>query len=98
MKYPEKLSNDLKYLAEVYQWTPDDKVEVRAAFTDCEEMVKYFMTLAAAHRAGYKQGAANGHIRLKDWCKEKGLDNPYSLSFDPTKLDLMASQERRLLS
>lgn len=97
MKYPERLSTDLKYLSEFYKWNDEDKKEVRAAFTNCEPMVKYFITLAAAHRAGYTQCAANGHVRLREWCLQKGLEDPYNEHFNPRELDLMASQERQLL-
>jgi hypothetical protein len=87
LKYPETLSDDLKYLAAFYQWNAEDKKEVRAAFTDCEPMVRYFTILAAAHRAGYVQGAANGFVRLKDWCLSQGLPDPYGTEFDPAALD-----------
>jgi hypothetical protein len=97
LKYPERLSSDLKYLADYYEWNDDDKKEIRAAFTDSPEMVRYFICLAAAHRAGYKQGAFNGHVRLSEWCKEKGLGDPYGEYFDPKEFDLMAAQENKLL-
>jgi hypothetical protein len=96
LKYPERLSADLKYLAEFYKWTDEDKKEIRAAFTGCEEMVRYFINLAAAHRAGYEQGAENGHQRLKEWCLSKGLDDPYSPAFDVRELDLMAAHNKIL--
>lgn len=97
MKYPARLSDDLKYLSEFYKWTDEDKKEVRAAFTNCEPMVKYFIALAAAHRAGYVQCAGNGHIRLREWCIEKGIEDPYSEHFDPRELDLMAAQNKQML-
>lgn len=97
MKYPERLSSDLKYLSEFYQWNDDDKKEVRSAFTNCPEMVRYFIALAAAHRAGYTQGAANGHQRLKDWCLEKCLNDPYSPEFNVKELDYMAAQDKQML-
>lgn len=97
MKYPARLSDDLKYLSAYYKWTDDDKKEVRKAFTNCPEMVRYFITLAAAHRAGYVQYAGNGHQRLKDWCIERGLDDPYLPCFNVQELDYMAVQEKQML-
>jgi hypothetical protein len=94
LKYPATLSDDLKQLAAYYQWNDEDKKEVRAAFTDCEPMVRYFTVLAAAHRAGYKQDAGNGFVRLRDWCRARGLDDPYGDDFDPAALDALAVQER----
>lgn len=94
MQYPTTLSDDLKYLAAYYQWTPEDKKEVRAAFTDCEPMVKYFTVLAAAHRAGYAQDAGNGFVRLREWCLEQGLDDPYGSSFDAAALDAIQTNKR----
>lgn len=89
MKYPKTFSDDLKYLAAFYEWNDEDKKEIRAAFTDCEEMVRYFTILASAHRAGYKQGAGNGFQRLKDWCLQNGLPDPYWAGFDVSDLDKM---------
>ena len=97
MQYPARLSDDLKYLSAYYKWTDEDKKEVRIAFTGSPEMVRYFITLASAHRAGYIQGAANGHQRLKDWCIERGLDDPYLPCFDVKELDFMAVQDRQML-
>lgn len=98
MKYPARLSDDLKYLSQYYGWNEEDKKEVRAAFTGSPEMVRYFITLAAAHRAGYEQGAANGHQRLKAWCIEKGLSDPYLPCFDVKELDYMAMQNKCALA
>lgn len=98
MNYPVHFSRDMKQLAAFYEWNEDDKLEIRASFKNSPEMVHYFTVLAAAHRAGYKQGASNGHVRLKEWCKSKGLDDPYCLGFDANELDLMALHEKQLLS
>lgn len=87
MKYPVTFSEDLKYLAAYYEWTAEDKAEVRLAFTDSPELVRYFTILAAAHRAGYSQGAGNGFQRLKEWCLERGLPDPYGPEFDVAALD-----------
>lgn len=89
MKYPVTFSEDMKYLANYYGWNDEDKKEVRAAFTDCEPMVRYFTVLAAAHRAGYSQHAGNSFQRLQAWCLEKGLPDPFGPEFDVAALDAM---------
>ena len=91
MNYPTTFSKDMQELAKFYGWNDDDKKEVRAAFTDCEPMVRYFTILAAAHRAGYEQHAGNGFIRLQNWCAENGLEDPFSVEFDPAALDAIAN-------
>ncbi|MCI1005223.1 hypothetical protein [Herbaspirillum sp. C7C8] len=95
MLYPASLSADLQYLAKRYEWNAEDKAEVRAAFTDCPEMVHFFTVLAAAHRAGYEQCAANGFIRLQAWCLEQRLGDPFASGFDLNTLDAMAVEPRR---
>ncbi len=87
MRYPATFSDDLKYLAEFYQWDQSDKAEIRTAFTDCEPMVRFLTLLAAAHRKGYKQHAGNGFQRLEMWCLEKGIENPFGPEFDVKALD-----------
>lgn len=94
MKYPITFSDDMKYLANYYQWNAEDKAEVRKAFTDCEPMVRYFTILAAAHRAGYVQHAGNGFQRLQAWCLEKGLNDPFGPEFDVSALDALQVEER----
>lgn len=94
MLYPASLSADLQYLAARYQWTAEDKAEVRAAFTDSPEMVHFFTVLAAAHRAGYEQCAANGFVRLQLWCLENGIGDPFGPAFNLTALDSMVIKSR----
>lgn len=96
MDYPATLSGDLKFLAGYYQWSAEDKVEIRAAFTGSPEMVRFFTVLAAAHRAGYTQCAGNGFIRLNDWCQANGLDDPYDPCFDLQALDALAVLSRKV--
>lgn len=91
MKYPANFAQDMRELSAFYGWNEDDKKEVRAAFTDCEPMVRYFTVLAAAHRAGYKQHAGNGFQRLQAWCAEKGLPDPFGPEFDVAALDAIAT-------
>lgn len=94
MRVSQSFVDDLKYLAAYYQWSAEDKEEVRAAIADCEPMVRYFTILAAAHRAGYSQDAGNGFVRLKDWCLAQGLDDPYGEHFDPAALDAIQVEQR----
>ena len=90
-KYPKRLSDDLKFLSQFYGWNDDDKIEIRAAFNGSPEMVNFFIVLAAAHRAGYKQWAGNGFQRLEHWCLDHGLESPFALGgFDLIELDRMA--------
>lgn len=96
MRYPASLSEDLKYLATRYQWSAEDKVEVRAAFTDSPEMVRFFTVLAAAHRAGYEQCAANGFVRLQSWCLENRVGDPFGPGFDLTALDSLVVTPRKV--
>jgi hypothetical protein len=98
MQYPARLSDDLKYLSKFYNWNDEDKKEVRASFERCLPMCNYYIALAAAHRAGYEQLVSNGHIRLDQWCKEKGLPSPYNEHFNPKELDAMALHNKALLS
>ena len=95
MLYPASLSADLQYLAKLYEWNAEDKAEVRTAFTDCPEMVNFFTVLAAAHRAGYEQCAANGYIRLQTWCMQQDLGDPFAPGFDLAALDAMAAEPKR---
>ena len=94
MLYPTSLSADLRYLAARYQWTTEDKAEVRVAFTDSPEMVHFFAVLAAAHRAGYEQCAANGFVRLQTWCLSKGIGDPFGAAFDLAALDALVIKLR----
>lgn len=94
MKYPITFSEDMKYLAGYYQWSAEDKTDVRKAFTNCEPMVRYFTILAAAHRSGYSQHAGNGFQRLQSWCLERGLPDPFGPEFDVAALDSLQVEER----
>jgi len=96
MKYPITFSDDMKQLAKFYEWTPSDKLEIRTAFTDCEPMVSYFTVLAAAHRAGYKQHAGNGFVRLQAWCIDVGVGDPFGPEFNVAVLDALIVEPRRI--
>ena len=77
MKVTRAFMADFNYLADRYGWTADDIEEVKAATrADPERMQHYWSTLAAAHRAGYEQTAANHYIRLSAWCAANGLPDP----------------------
>ena len=90
MEITASFIEDLKYLAKYYEWNAADKAEIKASFKDSPPMVRYFTILAAAHRAGYSQGASNGYVRLKDWCLSNGLDDPFGEHFDVASLDQLA--------
>lgn len=94
MRVSQSFVEDLKYLANYYQWNEQDKKEVKAAIKGSEPMVRYFTILAAAHRAGYSQDAGNGFVRLKDWCIARGLGDPYLSDFDPAALDAIQVEQR----
>ena len=85
------------FLANYYKWDKSDIDEIKTVVRSDKTFKKYLESLANAHKNGYQQTKENGHVRLKDWCIEKGLDDPYRASFDPHDLDLMAAQEHKLL-
>jgi hypothetical protein len=89
LKYPANFSQDLKELSVFYGWNDGDKKDVKKSFEGSEEMVKFFTTLAAAHRAGYTQHAGNGFIRLQLWCIGHGVGDPFGNSFDLAALDAL---------
>ena len=69
MKVSRQFLQDFAYLANWYGWTAADIDDVKEATRlDPEGMREYWTTLAAAHRAGYKQTRENGYIRLHTWC------------------------------
>ena len=93
MKYPARLSEDLKYLAAWYEWTSEEKTEIRAMFNGCEVTVNFLMALAAAHRAGYNDPAGNSFMTLDRWCAAHALPSPFDKSFtrhDLEEIDAMA--------
>ena len=86
MLYPARFVEDLKYLAQWYQWTKEDKEEIKKMFTGSQETVNFLMGLAAAHRAGYNEPAGNSFMTLERWCIEKEVPSPFKNNF--TKFDL----------
>jgi hypothetical protein len=95
MNVSQAFVEDLRYLRDYYEWSREDVAEVKAAIKGGgEPLVHYFTVLAAAHRAGYMQDAANGFIRLQAWCLEKGLPDPFGPEFDVAALDAMAVEPR----
>lgn len=93
MRYPERLSADLKYLSAWYKWNDEDKKEIRNAFTGCSVMVNFFMALAAAHRAGYNDPAAKNYQTLNRWCEENGVENPFKEGFSMDDLKILDAME-----
>ena len=77
MKASKQFLRDFAYLANRYSWTPADIEEMKAAILVNEATgQRYITTLAAAHRAGYEQTAANGFLRLQEWCAQQGWPWP----------------------
>jgi len=95
LKVSAQFIDDMRYLRAYYQWNEEDVSEIKAAIKGSAEMVHFFTVLAAAHRAGYEQCAANGFIRLQVWCMQKGLPDPFGPAFDLAALDAMAVEPRR---
>jgi hypothetical protein len=87
---------DMRYLRGCYAWSDEDAVEIKAALQEGgEPLIRYFTVLASAHRAGYRQDAGNGFIRLQAWCAEQGLPDPFTKEFDPRALDALATEPRK---
>ena len=78
MQVSRKFLKDFAYLANLYGWTAADIEDVKAQTRANPEPLRAFWTsLAAAHRAGYQQNAANSFIRLAHWCQQAGVADPY---------------------
>jgi hypothetical protein len=97
IKVSRAFLKDFAEIASIYDWSESDIEECKQATREDPELKKYWSILAAAHRAGYKQCAGNGHVRLREWCLEKGLEDPYSEHFNPRELDLMSAQDKQML-
>lgn len=68
MKVSKDFLRDFAYLANLYGWDAADIEDVKAQTrANPEPMRRYWTTLAAAHRTGYRQNAANGYERLEVW-------------------------------
>jgi hypothetical protein len=85
---------DLRYLREFYGWDDKDAREVMRSISETPHGARYYTILAAAHRAGYMQDAANGFVRLQAWCAEQGLPDPFGPEFDVAALDALAVEPR----
>lgn len=77
-----------------YGWTSQEIEETKQATRENPDLKRYWAILAAAHRAGYEQTAANNYIRLQAWCLEQGLSDPFGPDFDLAALDAMAIPAR----
>ena len=68
MKVSKAFLRDFAYLANLYGWDARDIEDVKAQTrANPEPMRRYLTTLAAAHRGGYQQTAANGYERMGKW-------------------------------
>jgi len=64
----ENFIDDIDYLADYYSWTDDDLADVMEQIVaNPDEMGRYWIHLAAAHRAGYQQTRENNFMRLGQW-------------------------------
>lgn len=95
MQLNERETRDLRFLRQRLAWDDNDAKQVMQSIRESEHGARYYTVLAAAHRAGYEQTAANGFIRLQEWCIEKGLPDPFGPGFDVAELDAMAVEPRR---
>lgn len=96
MELSNREISDLRYLRARLGWDDKDAKQVTQSIRDSDLGARYYSILAAAHRAGYEQTAANGFIRLQAWCIEKGLPDPFGPGFDVAALDAMAIDERKV--
>jgi hypothetical protein len=68
MNVSKRFLQDFAYIANLYGWTAADIEDVKAQTrANPEELGRYWTRLAAAHRAGYQQTAANNFMRLEQW-------------------------------
>jgi hypothetical protein len=89
MKLSESELDDLRYLRRRYGWDDRDARGVMAAIAESEQGPRYFVVLAAAHRAGYEPAPENDFIRLNTWCVEQGFGDPFGPEFDLAALQAM---------
>lgn len=82
--------NNFAHVANIYEWTNRDIEETKEVVRSNKKMMNYIDILAQAHRAGYLQHVGNNFQRLKDWCLENGLGDPYGPEFDLKALDELA--------
>jgi len=85
MKVSKQFLRDFAFLANHYSWTPADVEQIKADTRANPDLVRYWSALADAVRAGYKQTAENGYIRLRAWCDQNGRPDPHGCVVAPTK-------------
>jgi hypothetical protein len=88
----QALIEDMLFLRKYYDWSDADFAEIKDALQENAALARYFNVLAVAHRAGYRQNADNGFIRLRVWCIEKNFPDPFTPDVD---LALFLSDDRR---
>lgn len=69
LKVSKRFLIDFAELANRYKWDSNDIAEVKQATRENPSLVKYWETLAKAHRDGYDQKKENNYIRLSEWLK-----------------------------
>jgi len=95
MKVSRQFLQDFAYLANYYGWSPAEVEEIKADTRANPELVRYWSVLAAAHRAGYEQTPENNSIRLRDWCIQRGLGDPFVHGFETSTLEVKHDCEHR---
>lgn len=61
------------YVANFYEWTPDVIDEVKEQTRGNNEMMRYWMELAYAHKNGYRQTKENNFMRLTEWQQRRSM-------------------------
>lgn len=68
MRVSNRFLRDFAYIANLYGWNAEDVADAKAQTrANPGEMVPYWTSLAAAHRAGYQQTSNNNYMRLGQW-------------------------------
>lgn len=88
MRIPKQLADDLRWLAEVEQWTAEDKEEAKRCLRlDYSYMSHFFTVWVQAKRHGYKFQAKGRYVKLAEFCSENGLPDPYAGQFTDQEVD-----------
>jgi hypothetical protein len=82
LKLNESEIDDLHYLRQYYGWDDKDARQVMQSIRETEHAARYYVILAGAHRAGYRQTPENGYMRLQPWCAMNGLPDPFGAAIN----------------
>ncbi|WP_151636001.1 hypothetical protein [Noviherbaspirillum aerium] len=96
MLVSKQFLKDFAYLANRYEWTPDEIEDIKAHTRAYPvEMRRYWTNLATAYRAGYEQTVANDYIRLQTWCAQQSWPDPYADDLVNRSSDLVLATVER---